>query len=69
MALQLLRDALDSLTRRVDDVEEDVKEMPPLRREVAAMTRAFERMTTAIYAAGAMIMAAAVGVVFFGPAG
>jgi hypothetical protein len=47
--LTLISGRQDRLEKRIGDVENDVEEIPVLRKEVAMLTKAVDRNTTALY--------------------
>lgn len=62
---QLLVDRQNRLENRLENVENDVEEIPVLRKEVALLTKAVDRNTTALYTVvGTVVTTGAIGILF-----
>lgn len=62
LPLQLISGRQDRLERRIDEVEDDVKEIPELRKEVQLMTDSFVAFRNALLTATGVIVATAIGI-------
>lgn len=63
--LRLISERQDRLERRQEDTEEDVKEIPVLRKEVSLLTKAVDRNTTALYSVVATVVGTGIIFVLF----
>jgi hypothetical protein len=63
--LNLMNGRQDRLETRIKDVEDDVEEIPVLRKEVQLLTKAVDRNTNALYTVVATVVATGLIVVLF----
>lgn len=63
--LTLISGRQDRLERRIGNVEDDVEEIPVLRKEVAMLTKAVDRNTTALYTVVGTVVATGIVAVLF----
>jgi len=54
--MSLISGRQDRLERRIGEVEGEVEEIPVLRKEVALLTKAFDRNTNALYTAAVSLV-------------